>query len=67
MSAPVQAVHHPIRRGMMRARTSINGRNPKVGDNNMMGMLHLIISLLVDVLIVDAIPQNIRERIINYS
>lgn len=33
----------------------------------MMGMLHLIISLLVDVLIVDAIPQNIRERIINYS
>ena len=33
----------------------------------MMGMLHLIISLLVDILIVDAIPQNIRERIINYS
>ena len=32
-----------------------------------MGMLHLIISLLVDILIVDAIPQNIRERIINYS
>lgn len=32
MSAPVQAVHHPIRRGMMMTKTNSEDQDPKVGD-----------------------------------